>query len=153
MNNFGPTIRSISSRISDTRIHRPVPQTIACFIRGRTKNRYSEARITCSRKTRILNGLDTSRVARDKGVRARNIGESGTKLKKAQTAVAEIYYLENGPADGSPVLLLHGFPDDPGGFNSVVMHIRGRGLRVIHPYLLPQPQRNCHAAPVLAFAG
>jgi pimeloyl-ACP methyl ester carboxylesterase len=59
----------------------------------------------------------------------------GAKLKKAQTAVAEIYYLENGPADGSPVLLLHGFPDDPGGFDSVVVHIRGRGLRVIRPYL------------------
>ena len=57
------------------------------------------------------------------------------KLNKAQTAVAEICYLEDGPADGSPMFLLHGFPDDPGGFDSVVTQIRGRGLRVIRPYL------------------
>src|ERR1700677_5299116 len=56
-------------------------------------------------------------------------------LKKIRTAVAEIYYLEDGPTDGSPVFLLHGFPDDPGGFDSVVTHIGGRGLRVIRPYL------------------
>ena len=59
----------------------------------------------------------------------------GAELKKSQTAVADIYYMDDGPADGSPVLMLHGFPDDPGGFNSVLMHIKGRGLRVIRPYL------------------
>jgi pimeloyl-ACP methyl ester carboxylesterase len=59
----------------------------------------------------------------------------GGKLKKVRTAVAEIYYLEDGPTDGSPVFLLHGFPDDPGGFDSVVTHIGGHGLRVIRPYL------------------
>jgi pimeloyl-ACP methyl ester carboxylesterase len=57
------------------------------------------------------------------------------KLKKVRTAVAEIYYFEDGPTDGSPVFLFHGFPDDPGGFNPVVTHIGGRGLRVIRPYL------------------
>lgn len=57
------------------------------------------------------------------------------KLKRVRTAVAEICYLEDGPPDGSPVILLHGFPDDPGGFDHVVKHIGGRGLRVIRPYL------------------
>jgi pimeloyl-ACP methyl ester carboxylesterase len=38
--------------------------------------------------------------------------DQGGNLKKVRTAVAEIYYLENGPTDGSPVFLLHGFPDD-----------------------------------------
>jgi pimeloyl-ACP methyl ester carboxylesterase len=61
--------------------------------------------------------------------------DQGAKLKKAQTAVGEICYLEDGPTDGSPMLLLHGFPDDPGGFDAVVMNIRDRGLRMIRPYL------------------
>jgi pimeloyl-ACP methyl ester carboxylesterase len=56
-------------------------------------------------------------------------------LKKVRTDVAEIYYLENGPTDGSPVFLLHGFPDDPGGFEPVVTHIGGGRFRVIRPYL------------------
>jgi pimeloyl-ACP methyl ester carboxylesterase len=70
--------------------------------------------------------------------------DQGGKLKKVETAVAEIYYLENGPADGTPMLLLHGFPDDPNGFNSVVMHLRGRGLRVIRPYLRGFGQTRVH---------
>src|ERR1700729_3877172 len=56
-------------------------------------------------------------------------------LKNVRTPVAEIYYREDGPTDGSPMFLLHGFPDDPGGFDSVVMQMKGRGLRVIRPYL------------------
>jgi pimeloyl-ACP methyl ester carboxylesterase len=61
--------------------------------------------------------------------------DQGGKLKKVVTPVAEIYYLENGPADGTPMLLLHGFPDDPGGFDPVVTHLTDRGWRVIRPYL------------------
>ena len=61
--------------------------------------------------------------------------DQGGKLKKVETPVAEIYYLENGPADGTPMLLLHGFPDNPGGFDSVVTHLMDRGWRVIRPYL------------------
>lgn len=61
--------------------------------------------------------------------------DQGGKLKKVETSVAEIYYLENGPADGTPMLLLHGFPDNPGGFDSVVTHLMDRGWRVIRPYL------------------
>jgi pimeloyl-ACP methyl ester carboxylesterase len=72
---------------------------------------------------------------RDNGVGASTSMNQGAKLKKARTAVAEICYLEDGSADGSPMFLLHGFPDDPGGFDSVVMQIKGCGLRVIRPYL------------------
>ena len=49
--------------------------------------------------------------------------DQGAKLKKAQTAFAEIYYLENGPADGSPVLRAR-FPGDPAGFDSEVIQSR-----------------------------
>ena len=82
-----------------------------------------------------MNWLDTTRVARDNAVVRETLVDLEKNLKKVRTAVAEIYYLEDGPTDGSPVFLLHGFPDDPGGFDSVVTHIGGRGLRVIRPYL------------------
>src|ERR1700730_15709053 len=55
--------------------------------------------------------------------------------KSVRTAVATISYLEDGPLDGPPVFLLHGFPDDPTGFDKVVDRISNRGLRLIRPFL------------------
>jgi hypothetical protein len=34
-------------------------------------------------------------------------------LKHIRTSALEIAYEESGPADGTPVVLLHGFPYDP----------------------------------------
>jgi pimeloyl-ACP methyl ester carboxylesterase len=52
-----------------------------------------------------------------------------------RTAVATISYFEDGPLDGSPVFLLHGFPDDPTSFDKVVDRISNRSLRLIRPFL------------------
>jgi pimeloyl-ACP methyl ester carboxylesterase len=40
-----------------------------------------------------------------------------------------------GPADGDPVLLLHGFPFDPRSFDAAGAILAGAGLRVLVPYL------------------
>jgi pimeloyl-ACP methyl ester carboxylesterase len=58
-----------------------------------------------------------------------------TERRSVRTAVATIYYLEDGPSDGSPVFLLHGFPDDPKGFDKVVDRISNHGLHLIRPFL------------------
>ena len=55
--------------------------------------------------------------------------------RSVRTAVATISYFEDGPLDGSPVFLLHGFPDDPTGFDKIVDRISNRGLRLIRPFL------------------
>jgi pimeloyl-ACP methyl ester carboxylesterase len=55
--------------------------------------------------------------------------------RSVRTPVATISYFEDGPLDGRPVFLLHGFPDDPTGFGKVVDRIGNRGLRVIRPFL------------------
>ena len=34
-------------------------------------------------------------------------------IKHARTSALDIAYEESGPADGAPVLLMHGFPYDP----------------------------------------
>ena len=58
-----------------------------------------------------------------------------TERRSVRTAVATISYLEDGPSDGSPVFFLHGFPDDPTGFDQVVDRISNHGLHLIRPFL------------------
>lgn len=58
-----------------------------------------------------------------------------TVLKHAQTATLDIAYAETGPADGRPVFLLHGFPDDIHAWDGVAASLAASGYRVIVPYL------------------
>src|SRR5438094_712952 len=56
-------------------------------------------------------------------------------MKTIRTPMLEIAYQESGPADGPPVVLLHGFPDDVRAYDGVVPALAGAGWRVIVPYL------------------
>jgi pimeloyl-ACP methyl ester carboxylesterase len=56
-------------------------------------------------------------------------------LKRVRTPTLEIAYEESGPADGTPVLLMHGFPYDPRAYDAVVPPLAAAGCRVIVPYL------------------
>jgi pimeloyl-ACP methyl ester carboxylesterase len=56
-------------------------------------------------------------------------------LKTIRTDTLEIAYEENGPAKGQPVILLHGFPDDPRSWDDVINPLTGIGCRTIVPYL------------------
>jgi pimeloyl-ACP methyl ester carboxylesterase len=56
-------------------------------------------------------------------------------LKRARTATLEIAYEESGPADGPPVFLMHGFPDDVRTWDGVVPPLARAGYRVLVPYL------------------
>ena len=56
-------------------------------------------------------------------------------LKTVQTRVLEIAFLEEGPANGWPVVLAHGFPYDVHAFDEVVPRLAQAGARVIVPYL------------------
>ncbi len=53
----------------------------------------------------------------------------------ATTPVLEIGYLEYGPADGPPAILLHGFPDDAWAYHEVAPDLAARGMRVLVPWL------------------
>src|SRR3954464_13873022 len=55
--------------------------------------------------------------------------------KTAQTPTLEIAYEESGPADGTAVILNHGFPDDIHAFDAVVPGLVAAGCRVIVPWL------------------
>lgn len=51
-----------------------------------------------------------------------------------RTAELEIAYLEHGPSDGVPVMLLHGFPDDARTWDALAQRLAGAGYRTIAPY-------------------
>lgn len=56
-------------------------------------------------------------------------------LKTVTAGVLEIAYQEAGPAEGTPVVLLHGFPYDVWTFGEVTPLLAAQGCRVIVPYL------------------
>ena len=56
-------------------------------------------------------------------------------LTRVRTPTLEIACEQHGPADGNPVILLHGFPDDPRVWDGVVAALSPPGYRLIVPYL------------------
>jgi pimeloyl-ACP methyl ester carboxylesterase len=60
---------------------------------------------------------------------------SATAVRHARTSVLDIAYEESGPADGVPVFLMHGFPDDARTWDGVAAPLAAQGYRVIAPYL------------------
>lgn len=56
-------------------------------------------------------------------------------MKSLRTSTLEIAYLDHGPADGPPVVLLHGFPDDVHAYAAVAPALALDGFRVLVPWL------------------
>ena len=56
-------------------------------------------------------------------------------LKQIDAGVLNVGYAEAGPADGSPVILLHGWPYDIYSFVDVAPVLASPGYRVIVPYI------------------
>ena len=58
-----------------------------------------------------------------------------TPLRRIEAGVLDVAYFECGPADGVPVLLMHGFPYDIHSDAEVAPLLAAKGCRVIVPYL------------------
>jgi pimeloyl-ACP methyl ester carboxylesterase len=56
-------------------------------------------------------------------------------MKAVRTPTLEIAYEEHGPADGAPVILLHGFPYDGRAYDEVAPPLADDGCRVLVPWL------------------
>jgi len=78
------------------------------------------------------------------GVIASARGESKTKdttntsfgpVRQIDAGLLNVGYVETGPADGRPVILLHGWPYDIQSFAEVAPLLTKKGYRVIVPYL------------------
>jgi pimeloyl-ACP methyl ester carboxylesterase len=63
------------------------------------------------------------------------LGQTRAQVKRVRTKTLEIAYEESGPSNGSPVLMLHGFPYDPRAFDDVAPQVAAAGCRAIVPYL------------------
>src|SRR5262245_24607029 len=61
--------------------------------------------------------------------------QTATPVRMASTPVLDIAYEETGSAQGFPVFLLHGFPDDAHAYDGVVGPLAKQGYRAIVPYL------------------
>src|SRR3954468_2521593 len=66
---------------------------------------------------------------------ARAAASSFGPLKQIEAGVLNVGYVEAGPADGAPVILLHGWPYDIHAFVDVAPLLAGAGYRVIVPHL------------------
>jgi pimeloyl-ACP methyl ester carboxylesterase len=56
-------------------------------------------------------------------------------VRQIAAGVLNVGYVELGPSDGTPVLLLHGFPYDIHSYEQVAPLLARRGYRVVVPYL------------------
>jgi pimeloyl-ACP methyl ester carboxylesterase len=75
------------------------------------------------------------------------VTRSPAVLKTVTAGVLEVAYQEAGPAEGTPVVLLHGFPYDVWAFGEVTPLLAAQGCRVIVPYLRGYgPTRFCSSA-------
>lgn len=62
-------------------------------------------------------------------------GVMPSAIRTIRTPVLDIAYGEGGPPDGPPVILLHGFPYAPRGYDAVVAILAAAGRRCLVPYL------------------
>lgn len=56
-------------------------------------------------------------------------------IKQIKAGVLDVGYVEAGPADGEPVILLHGWPYDIYSYKEVSGILAAKGFRVLIPYL------------------
>jgi pimeloyl-ACP methyl ester carboxylesterase len=56
-------------------------------------------------------------------------------VKRIRTNILDISFEQGGPSDGFPVLLLHGWPDAPRGWNEFSRRLHADGFRTIAPFL------------------
>jgi pimeloyl-ACP methyl ester carboxylesterase len=56
-------------------------------------------------------------------------------MKTVQTELLDIAYFDDGPPDGDPVLLLHGWPDDAHGMLPLAQLLHAYGYRTIVPFM------------------
>src|SRR6201998_927941 len=65
---------------------------------------------------------------------SRRAGGLTHMMKSVRTPNLEIAYHEYGPADGAPVILLHGWPSDPHDWDDVAPALARDGRRVLVPW-------------------
>lgn len=80
-------------------------------------------------------GISSSNAQDITAMNNRNKTNSFENIKQVKTKILDIGYAEAGPADGQPVILLHGWPYDIHSYTEVSALLAAKGYRVLVPYL------------------
>ncbi len=84
----------------------------------------------------FLGAVATTVVARKLGVLSRATPRTSFRtIRQIDAGLLNVGYAEDGPPDGKPVVLLHGWPYDIHSYVEVAPLLAARGYRVIVPYL------------------
>ena len=68
-------------------------------------------------------------------------------IRMIRTATLDVAVIERGSPDGPPLVLLHGYPDDPRCYDRVVAELAPDGFRILLPHLRGYgPTRFLHAS-------
>jgi pimeloyl-ACP methyl ester carboxylesterase len=92
---------------------------------------------SCFIPTQVYAATAASAQSKPSSLPAVNAGTNTSfgQLKQIDAGVLNIGYAEAGPANGSPVILLHGWPYDIHSFVDVAPVLASAGYRVIVPYI------------------
>lgn len=63
------------------------------------------------------------------------IASQHIEMKTICTGLLEVAYFDAGSQDGDPLLLLHGWPESPSGFEQISSRLHEAGFRTIVPFL------------------
>ncbi|GAA3945327.1 alpha/beta fold hydrolase [Chitinophaga oryziterrae] len=85
--------------------------------------------------TTILLYMSTSQAFAANKTDSAAVSDAFSHVKQIKAGVLDIGYAEVGPANGEPVILLHGWPYDIHSYTQVATVLSGKGYRVIVPYL------------------
>jgi pimeloyl-ACP methyl ester carboxylesterase len=95
----------------------------------RDRRRFLAAAVTSAATGELIGSAQAQSVTRNLG------NTSFASLKQIDAGLLNVGYAEAGPANGAPVLLLHGWPYDIHSFVDVAPLLASAGYRVIVPYL------------------
>jgi pimeloyl-ACP methyl ester carboxylesterase len=94
------------------------------------------AAITIAAAQLVINGPADAQSGKAKLARIKaGTNTSFSSMKQIDAGLLNVGYAEAGPADGPPVILLHGWPYDIHSFVDVAPLLASAGYRVIVPYL------------------
>jgi pimeloyl-ACP methyl ester carboxylesterase len=129
------------SAVGDTVAARPLRRCGAAALRAalvpRSPRKYNRLPMPPTRRQFLSSTGTASLAAVLTGAAGRAVAQAatGSSPRMVQTEVLDIAYEEHGSANGTPIILLHGFPYDVRSFDGVVAPLVSAGHRVLVPWL------------------
>ncbi|MEN5034011.1 alpha/beta hydrolase [Pseudomonas sp. TWI929] len=97
--------------------------------------RFSRTLLACALLPLGLMAANFATATAQKPPAAAAVADDFGPLKHVNAGVLDVAYVEQGPADGPVVILLHGWPYDIHSFEAVTPALAAKGYRVLVPYV------------------